>query len=152
MEVNDPVPSTLGSWSLPCPGFGSVPPLWSSKEATKTVLTAWLWPRTKLKGVKHGFTKKGLLWGATFISTKTEHTWIRDSEAFWPEMWEGWHMEGWLKWIWITVDSIGVACSLALLPQLNSVPPGSKPSSQLQFFSCNFLNGLNISAIALDLL
>lgn len=59
------------------------------------------------------------------------------------------------KWIWITVDSIGVACSLALLPRLNSVLLGSKPSSQLQFFfffSCNFWNGLNISAIALDLL
>ncbi|TKS67447.1 Speckle-type POZ protein-like A HIB -like protein 2 [Collichthys lucidus] len=39
LEVNDPIPSSLGSRGLPCPGVSTVPTLWSSQEASKTVLT-----------------------------------------------------------------------------------------------------------------
>lgn len=39
LEVNDPVAPSLGRRSLPRAGLGPVPPLRSSQEASKTVVT-----------------------------------------------------------------------------------------------------------------
>lgn len=58
LEVNDPVPSSLGSRSLSCPGFSTVPTLRSSQEAPKTVLTARLCPRTLLEVWSMGLQKR----------------------------------------------------------------------------------------------
>lgn len=52
LEVNDPVPSSLGSRSFPRSGFGTVPTLRSSQEASKTVVTARLHPRTVPEGLQ----------------------------------------------------------------------------------------------------
>lgn len=101
------------------------------------------------------YKKEGLARIPLFISTKTEHTWIKKSGAFWPGMW-GRLARGRLTSIdWgeeKKIGSLGVACLLCC-PNWILFRLGSKSSSLLQFyFSCNFQNGLNISAIALEML
>lgn len=56
LEVNDPVAPSLGRRSLPRSGLGTVPPLRSSQEAPKTVVTARLRPRD----CSRGSAKEGL--------------------------------------------------------------------------------------------
>lgn len=56
LEVNDPVAPSLGRRSLPRTGLGTVPPLRSSQEASKTVVTARLRPRD----CSRGSAKEGL--------------------------------------------------------------------------------------------
>lgn len=56
LEVNDPVAPSLGRRSLPRSGLGAVPPLRSSQEASKTVVTARLRPRD----CSRGSAKEGL--------------------------------------------------------------------------------------------
>lgn len=56
LEVNDPVAPSLGRRSLPRSGLGTVPPLRSSQEASKTVVTARLRPRD----CSRGSAKEGL--------------------------------------------------------------------------------------------
>lgn len=88
------------------------------------------------------------------VSTKTEHTWIKKtSGAFWPEMWGGWHVEGRHQWIGQQNDSVDVACCAAHV-ECDSTWVASQPFYFVLvfLFPVIFKNGLNISAIALDLL
>lgn len=155
LEVNDPVPSSLGSRSLSCPGFSTVPTLRSSQEAPKTVLTARLCPRTLLE-----------VWSMGLQKRRTS----KDTTLYFHQNWTHLNKEEWgflardvgeagtwktdINWLGggKKIGSLGVACLLCC-PNWILFKLGSKSSSLLQFyFSCNFQNGLNISAIALELL
>lgn len=153
LEVNDPVPSSLGSWSLPCPGFCTVPTLWSSEEAPKTVLTARLCSWTIKKGVKHGFflQRKGLVSVPLFYFHQNWTHLNKEEWSFLTRDVGGRLAHGSLTSVdWKTIDSIGVAC-FAAPAELCLVRAASQVLFYI-FFSCNFQNGLNISAIALELL
>lgn len=89
--------------------------------------------------------------GNTLISTKTEHTWITNSGAFWQGMWGGWHVDDSHQWIGggKLVQSVLLAC-FASPTEFCSVWVASQAVCYC-VFSCNLKNGLNISAIALEL-
>lgn len=119
-------------------------------------------PRKRLKQSWLPDSTPGLYWrvckgrtseATTLITTKTAHTWIKKSGAFWPRMWGGWHVGRLISAEWEKkIGKIGVACLLCR-PSWTLSGLGSKPSCLLLFFfPCNFENGLNISAIALELL
>lgn len=81
-------------------------------------------PRKRLKQSWLADCAPGLYWrceawvykgrtseGTTLISTKTEHTWIKKSGAFWPGMWGGWHVDDWHQCIGKkSVQSVLLAC------------------------------------------
>lgn len=88
--------------------------------------------------------------GSTLISTKTTHTWMKKSGAFWPVMWGGWHVEDWNQRIGGGEKTSCLAC-FAAPAEFCSAWVASQAACYC-FFPCNFENGLNISAIALELL
>lgn len=73
--------------------------------------------------------------GTTLISTKTEHTWIKKSGAFWPGMWGGWHVDDWHQWFGEKklVKLVLLACLLCC-PNWILFSLGSKSSCRLLFF------------------